>query len=192
MMYKLTDIMPKIILQDKNGYAICMAIDFAMNELHNAVSKVAKEIFDVDTMTEARLDEYAEENGILWYDSSADIKQKRHITKNYLSIMESLGTEAALKAVLQENYTENNIKYWYDIGGKNFEVIVVADDISSLENAEATIRKIDTLIPLRCKYSGIGTSTEDIIEITESLSIGSAYARKCGTFNAHIGNMEAI
>lgn len=188
-MYKLSDIAPRLLLSDRNGYAICKAIDEGLSELRKAKDHIYKSLYDVSSMTESEIDEFASDNGILWYDYGADIEEKRFIAENFISMAMDIGTENAIKRVLKQYYKDSEIKYWYETGGNNFEFIITVDNLKDANTVTASIKKIDTLIPLRCLYNGIGTSNSEKVIIKESDSIGTICTRKCGTFNA---GMEAI
>ena len=74
--FDISSLIPKFIMQDKNGFALAKAIERGVQMFNEIIQDSIDCILDVDKMPEWRLDELAQEYNIL-YDYTADVETKR-------------------------------------------------------------------------------------------------------------------
>jgi hypothetical protein len=96
---------PEFILRDKNGYAVARAIEAAINYINDHAKKGLDAIYDVDSMSEERLDEMAWELNCL-YEYNGSIEQKREWIREARPLYRIWGTVDALQKYLN-GYFEN-------------------------------------------------------------------------------------
>lgn len=88
-------LVPKFLMNDKNGYAIAKAIEAGFRKASEIVDSGKSMINDYDTMPEWRIDEMAWELNAI-YDYTASIDQKREMVKNAVKKFRIYGTPAGI------------------------------------------------------------------------------------------------
>ena len=111
--FENTQIFPAYLLRDKNGAAICAAVKTALDAFLTDLQTGIDLLFDIDSMPEWRLDEYAWELGCL-YDYTGSVASKRKWLKSAGAINRINGTKAALEQYLKGVFTTVLIEEWFD------------------------------------------------------------------------------
>ena len=110
---------PRFLLDDRNGYAIAKAIEAAMNYMNNAVKDGVTCATDTKTMPEWRLDELAWEYNIP-YDYTADIAIKRKWIAEAVNFYRLYGTPSGILNYMAAYFDEADIEESWDYGGQPF------------------------------------------------------------------------
>jgi hypothetical protein len=131
-------LLPRFILNDKNGYALAKAIERAFELVAQAVNDGIDIIQNPERMPEWRLDEAAREYGIL-YDYHATIEQKRYWIANAIDLYKIYGTPQAIITFLEGMFSavEVEVSAFNAIVGCrcDFYVSAVDSEIDSVHNA---------------------------------------------------------
>ena len=126
--FDISRLVPKFIYKDKNGYALCRAIQAGFEYLAEKAEEGIAIIQDVDQMPEWRLDELAEEYNIL-YDYSADVEVKREWIKNAPRFSALRGTAAGIVQYLKAKFGNATVEEAWQYGGDpyHFQVTVTGE-----------------------------------------------------------------
>ena len=127
-------LVPKFILRDRNGYAMIQAIGKAM-EIFVQTAAEALDIWgNPDQMPEWRLDELADEYGIL-YSKDVDVRTKRRWIKNAYIDSRTYGTKRAIFNYLQSGGRQVNVWEWDEYSGEPYHMKALVDVEETQESA---------------------------------------------------------
>lgn len=132
-------IFPKFILEDKDGFAMCKALEAGMNYFLAKCKEGLDLVQNIDTMPEWRLDEMAWELNCL-YDYEADISIKREWIRNAYKNYRIHGTAEGVRQYLKIYFGESSIEEFWQFGGDPGQFNVTVTGLRTDEN-EAWIRK---------------------------------------------------
>lgn len=134
-------LLPRFILNDKNGYALAKAIERAFELVAQAVNDGIDIIQNPERMPEWRLDEAAREYGIL-YDYHASVEQKRYWIANAIDLYKIYGTPQAIITFMEGMFSYVEVE---DSTGQpfHFRVVVSGDGYgtSKIEWAQKVIHQ---------------------------------------------------
>lgn len=133
--FDIKRLVPRFLYDDKNGYAMCMAIQAAFEYVAEKVEEGIAILQDPDRMPEWRLDEMAEEYNIL-YDYHADIEVKRDWIKNARKSYGLYGKAAGVVQYLEAAFDTVNLEESWEYGGDPFHFRVTVTGEWSEENDE--------------------------------------------------------
>ena len=124
----IRQLIPKFILNDKNGYAMAKAIEAGLKYFLKKCQDGLDYVQDVDKMPEWRLDEMAWEYNVL-YDYNESIDAKRKWIKNATDYYAKYGTAAAIMKYLDGVFDSVKVEEWWEYGGDpcHFRVIVTGE-----------------------------------------------------------------
>lgn len=124
----IRQLIPKFILNDKNGYAMAKAIEAGLKYFLKTCQDGLDCVQDVDKMPEWRLDEMAWEYNVL-YDYTESIDAKRKWIKNATDYYAKYGTAAAIMKYLDGVFDSVKVEEWWEYGGDpcHFRVIVTGE-----------------------------------------------------------------
>lgn len=114
--FDIERLVPRFLLADKNGWALCQGIEKAFRAMIDAANEGVKILTDVEAMPEWRLDECAWEMNCL-YDYNADVDSKRAWIRSAIQCGRVLGTPGGLKQYLEGVFDRVEIKENWDYGG---------------------------------------------------------------------------
>ena len=163
-------LVPKFILNDKNGYAVAKAIEAALHALNDAALQGYNCITDYDTMPEWRLDELAWELNCL-YDYSADISAKRQWIKNAVPYYSAHGTPQAIYNYLEGVFEQVLVEEFWEYGGDPYHFRVTVEGAWSAEADEWARKAIATAKNVR---SVLDTLTFDAHAVYADIGPGTA------------------
>lgn len=148
--FDVTQWTPKFLLNDKNGNAIAMAFQTAINTLNSIVDTGVKLITDVSTMPEWRLDELAWEYNIL-YDYNADIEAKRDWIANAIASYSIYGTPNIIKSYLEATFGEGTVtvEEWQSYSGDPYHFRVIIDAEETEENMAWAQKAVEKTMNVR-------------------------------------------
>lgn len=109
-------LVPKFIIEDKNGYALAKAFQAGLQMLNDIIEDGIKCIYDVDTMPEWRLDELAWEYNIV-FDYTADAEVKREWIRNAEQLAASYGTKHGVELFMEARFQKAQVIEWPDYSG---------------------------------------------------------------------------
>lgn len=119
MKFDLTRLVPRFILEDKDGYAMAKAIEAGMKDFL-AVAQIGLETWgDVDKMPEWRLDELAWEYNIP-YDYNANIEIKREWIRNVQALSRMYGTPDGIAQYMGGYFEEATVEENWEYDGDPF------------------------------------------------------------------------
>lgn len=168
--YLLTQLFPRFLLQDKNGYGMAKALQAGIDYFLSAARAGLGLIQDYDTMPEWRLDELARELNCL-YDYSAPVASKRAWIRDALPYYSVLGTKAGIRNYITGYFDNVYIQEAAEYGGTPFSFRVTLDGDWTPENEQWTRKAIaaaknvrSVLDALACGSTGqaglLGTGAE--------------------------------
>lgn len=147
----------RFILNDKNGYAVAMAIQGAVQYLNDTVLAGVQCVTDPETMPEWRLDELAWELNTL-YDYGADVESKRDWIKHAIPMYRLYGTPRAIYQYLEGYFDAIDLEESWIYGGDPYHFRVTVEGEWTPEE-EAWARK------------AIGTA-KNVRSVLDNLRIG--------------------
>lgn len=137
--FDILRLVPKFILNDKNGYAIAMAIKAGMQYFLDTAQTGLDTVLYVDEMPEWRLDEMAWELDCL-YDHSAPAEIKREWIKNALPLYSIWGTKESVIRYISGYFGSASVEENWQYSGLPFHFRVMVEGEWTPEN-EAWARK---------------------------------------------------
>ena len=169
---KLDQLLPRFLLNDKNGHALSKAIEagarYAMCVMKQGVELLAS----VDDMPEWRLDELAWEFNSL-YDFGADIETKRRWIREAAPTYSIYGTPAAIYQFLEGMFDEIEVEEWWQYGADPYHFQVILSGEWTDEKESWARRAVETAKNVRsiCDDIGVGGRRNINISIETSYSI---------------------
>ena len=133
---------PGFLRRDANGHALMKALEAGVNYFLQGAEAGVKRVLDIDSMPEWRLDEMAWEMNILWYDSEADVRDKRQTVKDAQAVYDTLGTPEAVLMAVNGVFGSGRISEWYEYGGSPFFFRVYATDQDALDEKREQFLKM--------------------------------------------------
>lgn len=137
--FDLARIVPRFILNDRNGYAVAKAMEAALQYFLQKSQDGLDTLNNVDKMPEWRLDEMAWELNCM-YDPKADISVKREWVRDARKNEKIHGTAEGVRQYLKIYFGESSITELLNTPGGEFLFDVNVTGLRSEEN-EAWIRK---------------------------------------------------
>lgn len=107
--FDMSHLIPRFLMNDKNGYALAKAIESCLICVVDIVAAGLLELLDVIHMSEWRLDEMAWEWNVTWYDYDADIETKRRTIAGMRSVFRTAGTPSAVKTVVEQYFGDGQV-----------------------------------------------------------------------------------
>jgi len=150
----IEQLVPRFIMQDKNGYAVAKAIEAGLQIMNDGIDQGVKCITDVDSMPEWRLDELAWEYNLL-YDYTQDIEVKRGWIKDAIDTYSHYGTLAGLLKYLESIYDVVSVEEWFEYNGSPFHFRVNVSGLSSDEENARALKAINAVKNVRSYLDGI-------------------------------------
>lgn len=163
--FDLTRIVPRFILNDKNGYAIAKAMEAALNFFLAKCQEGLDCLQDVDKMPEWRLDEMAWECGCL-YDENAGIEQKREWIRNATPLYAIWGTKKSVAEYLKGYFGEIEVEENWQYGGEPFHFRVTAGGEWTPENEAWTRRAVERAKNVRSILDDLRIGGKALLAIT--------------------------
>lgn len=165
-------IFPRFILEDKDGFAMCKALEAGMKYFLEKCQDGLNLILDVDEMPEWRLDEMAWELNCL-YDYEADVSIKREWIRNAYKNYRIHGTAEGVRQYLKIYFGESSIQEFWEFSGDPGKFNVTVTGLRTDEN-EAWVRKA------AAKAKNVRSELNNIVfnggEAEADLKIGAAVA----------------
>ena len=152
--FDIKRLVPRFLYQDKNGYAICKAVEAAFQYVSGRTQDGIDCVLDVDKMPEWRLDEMAWELDCL-YEYDADIESKRIWIKNAAPYYSLYGTVAGVKQYIEGRFENVDVQEWWQYDGDPYHFRVVVDGEWTEENVEWAQKAVDTTKNVRSALDGI-------------------------------------
>lgn len=126
----------------------------------------------IDSLSEAELDDLAWELHILWYDINASIAIKRDLVRNSDKVWRHIGTKWAVENVITTYFGEGHIEEWFEYGGQPGRFRIVSKNPSlSEETLREFMNILDKVKRASAKLDGIAI----VLDGTLNLSAGVAY-----------------
>lgn len=117
--FQIGELLPRFLMEDKNGYALAKAIEKGLNMMCQTVETGLNITTNMDMMPEWRLDEMAWELNCL-YDFSAGVEEKREWIKNSVPLYSAYGTVQALYSYLQGVFDYVFVEEWFKYAGQPY------------------------------------------------------------------------
>lgn len=151
----ITRLVPRFLLNDKNGYALSKAIEVCMKRVAEAVQNGLHELLDVSKMSEWRLDEMAWEWNVTWYDYDADVETKRRTIAGMQDVFRSAGTPSAVQAVVEQYFGDGEVVEWPDYGAEPYHFQVsTSNPKANSESARQLAAIVELVKNARSVYDG--------------------------------------
>lgn len=112
-------LLPRHILNDRNGYAMAKAIEHAFQAIADAAERGLEIIHDPQKMPKWRLDEYANELNCL-YDYDGTLEQKRYWIEYAVYLYTVYGTPQAIYNFLEGYFQNIQVEENWEYGGEPF------------------------------------------------------------------------
>lgn len=141
--FDIRRLVPQFLYSDRNGYALCMAIQAAFEYVAEKVEEGIAILQDVDAMPEWRLDELAWEYNIL-YDYSADVETKRGWIRNAAQAYSLYGTPAGVMQYLEATFDSVRLEEWWEYEGDPYHFRVTVDGEYNEENEAWAMKAANT------------------------------------------------
>lgn len=141
----------RIITDDRNGRAMARALDAAAEYFNARVQAGLEQLYDVDKMSERRLDDVAWEYSLPWYDYNADIETKRRVIKSMRKTLMTIGTPRAVAEVVSSILGGTaRLTEWPEYGGQAYHFrIISSDTVLSLNERAKLYAAINTVKNVR-------------------------------------------
>lgn len=173
---KFSLLLPRFMHGDDVTIALSKQIEVMTSELMKTISRFST--WDqIDSMTDAELDQLAEELNIEWYSRNFSSDAKREIIKTADMISSKRGTDYAVQYVLQVYFGGIVIKNWYEYGGEPYHYKIIADNPYTInQNNELFERVLETVARKSAVLDSIETATDG--KTTNYISIASYEAKR--------------
>lgn len=124
ILFNISQIFPRFLLNDKNGYAMAKAIEKGLACFCQIAKSGLDITLDVEKMPEWRLDEMAWEMGCL-YDYGASLDTKRRWIRDATKFYAALGTPEAIYQYLCGVFDDVKVEEAWQYGGEPFHFRVI-------------------------------------------------------------------
>ena len=158
----ITKFVPNFLLADKNGYAIAMAFQAALQMMNDIISDGVDCVIDYDTMPEWRLDELAWELNCL-YDYNADIEVKRDWIKNAIPYYRLYGTPQAITKYIGSYFDNIELEENWVYSGSPYHFRVTVDGEWTPENEAWARKAIDKAKNVRSVLDALAIGSKSFI-----------------------------
>lgn len=138
--FKIERLVPRFILNDRNGYALAKAIETGLREMNEIISQSMKLISDYDSMPEWRLDELAWEYDVDWYNISDNLDVKRRTIAKASEFYIDLGTPGRIKSIVESIAGEGSVEEWFEYSGTPFHFDVYANGNAVTAESDAKLK----------------------------------------------------
>lgn len=138
MRFDIGRMLPRFIMNDRNGRALAKAIEHIFQAVADAAERGIEILQDVQKMPEWRLDERANELACL-YDFDASIEKKRYWIENATYLYTVYGTPQAIYNFLEGYFQNIQVEEFWEYGGDpfHFRVTVSGGDYGAASIAWA-------------------------------------------------------
>ncbi|MBQ9252236.1 MAG: hypothetical protein IJ188_06350 [Clostridia bacterium] len=150
--FNIEKLVPRFILNDKNGYALAKAIERAFQLVAEGAQYGIDILQDPYKMPEWRLDELAGELGCL-YDYNGTIDQKRYWIINATYLYSVYGTPQAIYNFLEGYFQTVQVEENWEYGGEPFHFRVTvsggnydADVIAWAQKAISNVKNVRSIL----------------------------------------------
>lgn len=175
--FDIKRLVPRFLYNDKNGYAMCMAIQAAFEYVAEKVEDGIEILQDPDRMPEWRLDELAWEYNIL-YDYGADIEVKREWIRNARDFYSLYGTPAGVVKYLEAAFHSVNLEEAWQYGGApyHFRVTVTGEWNEAVDDwakkAIETVKNVRSVLDEIIFNSGVAEASLNAAAAVAGIDIG--------------------
>ena len=115
--FRIEDMVPGFLLDDKNGYAMAKALEALMKAVDAAVGAGIQITQDPNSMPEWRLDELAWEYDMSWYDYRASAESKKEQISGLMDYYNRMGTPEAVKKAMEDCFGTGTLEEWFEYDG---------------------------------------------------------------------------
>lgn len=129
----IKQLLPEFMKKDKEMCALADALSRVFMDI-NADIKKLRTWDQIDNLTEAELDELAEELYIIWYKKHYSIETKRQLIKDSDKAFMTLGTPAACEMVMSAIYDNTQLVEWFEYGGEPHHFRIECEDITIFQS----------------------------------------------------------
>lgn len=178
MEFDISELIPRFILQDRNGYALSKAIEAGIRAFLETLNNGLDALGDVDKMPEWRLDELAWEYNIP-YDYNAGIHIKREWIRNVHALSRLYGTPEGITKYMEGYFDSAILQESWEYGGEPFHFRMLFPGTWTPENVKWATTAIEIVKNVR----SILDSYTFTSETRKNLFAGCAvYTKEAGTF----------
>ena len=163
--FEIEKFVPQFILNDKNGYAIAMALQGAIDYMNNAINDGVNNVVDFDSMPEWRLDEIAWETNCL-YDYNADIETRRKWIKNAIPLYRLYGTPQAVYQYISSYFENVELEENWTYNGEPYHFRIMVEGEWTPENESWARRAIKTAQNVRSVLDALSIGYKSFIGLT--------------------------
>lgn len=160
------------------------ALSAAMSKLFSDPGKKVKQIRkwdQIDSLSDAQLNEIAWEFNVDWWDSSLSIERKRAVIKTCYRILEKRGTKYAVNELITATFGYGEVTEWFEYGGEPYWFRITTDTILTEEGLNLFAALIDKVKSTRSwlegvdkqLFLGLDTKVGHATCITKKLRIGA-------------------
>lgn len=181
--FDISQLVPRFLMEDKNGYALAKAIETALRIMDETVEAGIRCISSIDDMPEWRLDEMAWEYACL-YDYDGDIQSKRKWIKTAISNYRILGTAQFIVRYMESLFDEVWVEEGSAYEAEPFHFRVVATGEGWTGAKEAWVHKAALAAKnVRSIFDGVMIGSQREILIShETMAVPMEFT-PCGTMN---------
>lgn len=155
-MAEILRLAPRYLKQDRNGYALLMAIQAADDYMRGKIDEAMETLSDVDKMPEWRLDERAWEMNLQWYDYQADVETKRSQIRGARDYFDRLGTPYAVERAIADVWGEGKVEEWFEDSAEPYHFSVYTSNTGALqENRKKFLALLDKVKNVRSVLDNI-------------------------------------
>ena len=108
---------PAFMREDKTNQILSTGVN---NIFHTWATNLDRlpVINQLDKLSEAELDQLANDKNIIWYDYKANIDVKRALIKNAKTVFNRLATVWAVESVMNDYLPKTELQEWFDYDGE--------------------------------------------------------------------------
>lgn len=152
-----------------------VAFSEAIDELASRLAEHSEALTKWDhlgTLSDAELDELANELDISWYYSSADRETKINVIRNSDLVHSKLGTDYAVNQTVQDYFGSGKVVPWYDYDGLPYHFRIETDQVQKV--ADNYVLFLDILSKVK-RASAVLDATVIKLESENPVYAGFAY-----------------
>jgi len=172
-------VLPEVLKGTRVGRNIGTVASNALHQRWEEIRTLA--IYSrIDELDEGLLDILAKDFKVDWWDPSAPLEKKRQTMKNCWHVHRTLGTKAAVEAVLADGYPELHVEEWFEYDGEAMCFRIVSDDLTVLHrDLSAMIAMVDKVKRLSCHLEAVkvmhNTSMNLVVGVVDHLAMTITY-----------------
>lgn len=145
---EILKLLPAWMREDPAVQGLAAGTDKLTQSIYSKI-KLLSRWDQIDSLSDAELDEMAWELNIQWYESTAPIETKRKVIRNSDIVYSKLGTSYAVEQLVTDYFGSGQVREWFEYGGKPHHFKVLSANPELVNNNLELFLKLLSIVKRR-------------------------------------------